>query len=70
VLDKSLMKTYMLVLYRGMHWFQQWVQLQRHEENATGIKEASRALETTVIHIFSPTMAGGLVIELWLHNNG
>jgi hypothetical protein len=53
VFNKSPIKTYMQVLYRGTYWCRFWAQLQRHEEDAKVIREACRKLETTVMQIFA-----------------
>ena len=53
VFEKCSLKTYMQVLYRGTHWCRFWAQLQKHEEDRTVVKEACRALETTVMQVFA-----------------
>jgi hypothetical protein len=50
--DNFPIKTYMQVLFRATHWCRQWVLLQSSDGSAMEIKDACRALETTVMQIF------------------
>jgi len=52
VFDKGICKTYMQVLFRGTYWCRFWALLQKREEDATMMKTACRALETTVMQLF------------------
>jgi hypothetical protein len=52
VFDNIPTKTYMQVLFRGLHWLRLWAQLQRCEESSL-IKTACRVLETLVMEIFA-----------------
>ena len=53
VFDKCPMKTYMQVIYGGTFWCRFWAQLQRREEDVSGMKVACLSLETSVLKIFT-----------------
>jgi hypothetical protein len=53
VFDKTPIKTYMQVLYRGTYWCRFWALLQKREEDAKDIKDGCRQLETLVMQIFA-----------------
>ena len=53
VFDKSPMKTYMQVLYRGTHWLRFWSQLRWSEEDRESIITVCRRLEALVMQIFA-----------------
>jgi hypothetical protein len=53
VFDKSPIKSYMQVLFRGTYWCRFWALLQKREEDANEMKAACRMLETSVMQIFA-----------------
>jgi hypothetical protein len=52
IFNNKLVSTPMQVVFRGTHWIRQWSVLQK-EENMIQIKWGCRALETTMMQIFS-----------------
>lgn len=53
VFDKSPMKTFMQVIYRGTYWFRFWSQMQKAEDDKELIKTACLKMENVVMEIFS-----------------
>jgi hypothetical protein len=53
VFDKSPMKTFMQVIYRGTYWFCFWSQMQKAEDDKELIKTACLKMENVVMEIFS-----------------
>ena len=58
-------KTFLEVLFRGMHWFRFWGQLQLSEEKKECIYKACQTLETSALAFFS-LMGGGLRTDFCL----
>jgi hypothetical protein len=53
VFDKSPMKTFMQVIYRGTYWFRFWSQMQKAEDDKELIKTTCLKMENVVMDIFS-----------------
>jgi hypothetical protein len=52
VFDKSPIKTFIQVLYRGTYWLRFWSQLERNDQYKEDITMACRKLETVALQIF------------------
>jgi hypothetical protein len=52
VFDKSLIKFFMQVLYRGTHWLRFWSQLESDDQDKEKITIACQKLKTVAMQIF------------------
>jgi hypothetical protein len=52
IFDKSPMKTFMQVLYRGTHWLWSWPQMERHDQDKEVIRVECCRLETIAMEIY------------------
>jgi hypothetical protein len=53
VFDKCRPKTFLQVLFRGIHWLRQWARLQRRDDLRDQLTLAGQHLETSTLHFFS-----------------
>jgi hypothetical protein len=53
IFDKTHIKTFLQVLYRGTHWLRSWVQMERHDQDKEMIRMACRKLETIAMEIYA-----------------
>ena len=53
VFDKCRPKTFLQVLFRGIHWLRQWARLQRHDDLRDQLTLAGQHLEMPALHFFS-----------------
>jgi hypothetical protein len=52
VFDKTLICSFMQIIYRGTHWTRMWSLFQKEEKRST-LKDACRLLETLMMNIFT-----------------
>jgi hypothetical protein len=52
IFDKSSIKTFMQVLYRGTHWLRFWAQIKRHDQDKVVIRVACRLMEIIAMKFF------------------
>jgi hypothetical protein len=53
VFDKSPIKSFMQVLYRGTHWLRSWAQMKRYDQNKEALIAACCKMETIAMEIFT-----------------
>lgn len=53
VFEKSRPKSFLQVLFRGIHWIRYWAKLQQNEDQAQLITEGCRRMETLALQLFA-----------------
>jgi hypothetical protein len=53
VFDKSLIKTFLQVLFRGTHWLRSWAQMERHDQDKEALVAACHKMETIAMEFFA-----------------